>query len=402
MLFKIIFNSMEKHYSKYSITDKNTRGKLHYEDQSSYRTVFERDYDRVIRSNAFRRLQYKTQVLVNHAGDHFRNRMTHSLETASMARSLASNLNVNVKLAETIALCHDLGHSPFGHAGEEELKKCMLPYGDFCHNAHAIKILTQIESPYYEFNGLNLSWEILEGIAKHNGPIVLSQTATKTIAKSIEDYDKTHDLNLNKYPSIESQISSLADDISYSAHDMEDGIRANLFDINKLVDGVELISKMAKKIKNKYPDIENLKFLYEINRKMTEFLFEDVLTTTKNNLEKYRIDSIQDVMNLDRSVASFSDDVIRQLVDLKKFLMTNIYKHQNVYLVSAKCKMIIKKLFDLYMNDTKCLPVNWQIKIEDDSDLTKAIIVCDYIACMTDRYAIDMYQSFYNLNFRNL
>ena len=386
----------DSNYASYSITPRNTKGKLYNEELSSYRTVFERDYDRVIRSNTFRRLQYKTQVLVNHAGDHFRNRMTHSLETASMARSLASNLNVNVKLAETIALCHDLGHSPFGHAGEEELKKCMLPYGDFCHNAHAIKILTQIESPYHGFSGMNLSWEVLEGIAKHNGPI-----ASK-IPKPIADYDKVHNLDLSKYPSIESQISSLADDISYSAHDMEDGIRANLFDINKLVDQVEIISEIAKKIKTKYIDIENLKFLYEINRRMTEFLFEDVLKTTKDNLTKYNITSVEDVMNIDKPLASFSENVEKQLADLKKFLMANIYKHQTVYLVSAKCKMIIRKLFDLYINDPKCLPLNWQKKIDDDSDLTRATIVCDYIACMTDRYAIDMYQSFYNLNFKNL
>jgi dGTPase len=383
-------------YASYSITPQNTKGKLHNEDLSSYRTVFERDYDRVIRSNTFRRLQYKTQVLVNHAGDHFRNRMTHSLETASMARSLASNLNVNVKLAETIALCHDLGHSPFGHAGEDELKKCMLPYADFCHNAHAIKILTQIESPYHGFSGLNLSWEVLEGIAKHNGPIVLN------IPKPIADYDKIHNLDLAKYPSIESQISSLADDISYSAHDMEDGIRANLFDINKLIDEVEIISEIAKKIKTKYLDVENLKFLYEINRRMTEFLFEDVLKTTKANIVKYNISSVEDIMNLDKPLASFSERVEKQLAELKKFLMANIYKHQTVYLVSAKCKMIIRKLFDLYMNDPKCLPLNWQKKIDNNSDLTRATIVCDYIACMTDRYAIDMYQSFYNLNFKNL
>jgi len=386
----------DSNYASYSITPRNTKGKLYNEELSSYRNVFERDYDRVIRSNTFRRLQYKTQVLVNHAGDHFRNRMTHSLETASMARSLASNLNVNVKLAETIALCHDLGHSPFGHAGEDELKKCMLPYGDFCHNAHAIKILTQIESPYHGFSGLNLSWEVLEGIAKHNGPITLN------IPKPIADYDKIHNLNLSKYPSIESQISSLADDISYSAHDMEDGIRANLFDINKLVDEVEIISEIVKKIKTKYLDVENLKFLYEINRRMTEFLFEDVLKTTKDNLTKYNITSVEDVMNIDKPLASFSRSVEKQLADLKKFLMANIYKHQTVYLVSAKCKMIIRKLFDLYINDPKCLPLEWQKKIDDNSDLTRATIVCDYIACMTDRYAIDMYQSFYNLNFKNL
>jgi dGTPase len=284
--------------------------------------------------------------------------MTHSLETASMARSLANNLNINVKLAETISLCHDLGHSPFGHAGEDELKRCMLPYGDFCHNAHAIKILTQIESPYQGFDGLNLSWEILEGITKHNGPIIPCDK--KILAKPIEEYNKIHNLALNKYPSLESQISSLADDISYSAHDMEDGLRASLFDIKKLINEVGIISDIVKKIKTKYQEDEKLKFLYEINRSMTEILFEDVLTTTKDNLKKYKINSVDGVANLDKTLASFSEKTQTQLDELKKFLMKHIYKHHNVYLVSAKSKMILRKLFELYMNDPKCLLPNWQ------------------------------------------
>lgn len=379
--------------ASYACIPSNTKGRLHKEIKTPYRNEFQRDKDRIIHSNAFRRLEYKTQVFVNHEGDHYRNRLTHSIEVASVARSLASALDLSEDLAECVALAHDLGHTPFGHAGEDALDECMKEFGGFCHNAHSIKLLTSLEQRYAAYDGLNLTWEVLDGIAKHNGPLV------KDIPEAIVQYNSLHDLKLNEHSSAEAQVAALADDIAYHGHDLEDGIRAGLFTIDALEE-LDFIHEFVGAVRKKFPNLPAGKMIYEVIRHLTHHFIDDLLFMTHTNIKKHGIESEEDVRKLGSTLVEFSDDVLKQIVSIKDFLMRHVYRNHRVTVVSFKCKHVVKKLFELYMNNQQCMPPEWQLRIKAQKE-TKPRIISDYIAGMTDRYAIKEYQNFYNLAFSN-
>ncbi len=372
--------------ASFAVDEEKSRGRLFREtyDDSKYRSVFGRDRDRIINSSAFRRLQYKTQVFVNHEGDHYRTRLTHSLEVAQIARWIAGALKVNKDLAEIVSLAHDLGHTPFGHAGEDILNEKMQDFGGFSHNAHTLKIITKIETRFIEFEGLNLSWEMLEGVVKHNGPIA----DESRVHAYITDYNSRHDLDLKNFPSIESQISAIADDIAYNNHDIEDGLRAELFTVEELF-SLPLVGKIYQEILAKYPKIKRELLVGEAKKLLTLAMVIDVIQTTKSNIEENKILSEKDVRQCKKFLVKFSDEMEKTHQALKKFLMQNMYRHSTVNRMTANAKKIISGLFDYYMSSPSCLPderAELAIKISDQKTL--AILISDYIAGMTDRYAI--------------
>ena len=372
----------------------NTRGRLYPEIATPYRNEFQRDKDRIIHSNAFRRLEYKTQVFVNHEGDHYRNRLTHSIEVSSLARSISTALGLCADLSETISLAHDMGHTPFGHAGEVVLDECMANYGGFCHNAHSIKLLTKLEQRYAAYDGLNLSWEVLEGIAKHNGPL------TSDIPEAIMLYNKEYDLDLGRYSSAEAQVSSLSDDIAYQGHDIEDAIRADLITLKDLEE-IEFLRDYIAIVKNKYPSLHLNKLVYELVRYLNHYFVDDLLAITRRNIERNKIKSSEDIRALGNHIVEFSHEASGRLVMIKKFLFEKVYHHEKVAVMTFKAKQVIHKLFELYMNSPECMPLEWFHLVKELDDTGKAKHVSDYIAGMTDRYAIREYQSFCNLKFDN-
>ncbi len=376
----------------YAVDEEKSRGRLYGEnyDDSKYRSTFGRDRDRIINSSAFRRLQYKTQVFVNHQGDHYRTRLTHSLEVAQIARWIAGALRVNKDLAEIVSLAHDLGHPPFGHAGEDVLNEKMKNFGGFSHNAHTLKIITKLETRFIEFEGLNLSWEMLEGVVKHNGPIL----DEAKLHSYIREYNKKHDLDLKNFPSIESQISAIADDIAYNNHDLEDGLRAQLFSVEEVF-SLPLIGKIYQEILAKYPNIKREMLVGEAKKRITLEMVLDVINQTQKNLIENKINNENDVRKAGKSLVYFSDGMEEIHQNLKKFLMKNMYRHKTVNEMTENAKKVISGLFDFYMNSPKLLPDDYAAeaaKVLEKKDL--AILVSDYIAGMTDRFAIKEFESF--------
>jgi dGTPase len=392
--------------AEYSTDEKNSKGKHYLEnfEDTKYHSVFDRDRDRVINSAAFRRLQYKTQVFVNHQGDHFRTRLTHSLEVAQIAIIIAKAMNLNQDLAEIISLCHDLGHPPFGHAGESAINKKMLQYSGnqigFCHNANTLKILTETENRFIGFCGLNLSWEVLEGVVKHNGKFNLTEKKLSKNKENIADfiltYNKKFDLELDKNPSLEAQISAISDDIAYNNHDIEDGIRADLFKIEDVFD-LPIIGKIYQNLIEKYPSISREIITSEAKRKLTSLMIDDVVENSKINLKKNNISSIEDVKNHDDFLISFSLEMQKVNQEIKNFLYQKMYRHEKVNKMSQNAEIIIDKLFDNYISNLENLPfeqINLAKKISfKNADENQLIIfICDYISCMTDRFAIKEFE----------
>lgn len=380
-------------FANFASWPSKTRGRLYPEIPTLYRNEFQRDKDRIIHSNAFRRLEYKTQVFVNHEGDHYRNRLTHSIEVASLARSIAGALNLSEDLAECIALAHDLGHTPFGHAGEEALNSCMEEYGGFCHNAHAIKLLTELERRYAAYDGLNLTWEVLDGIAKHNGPL------TEGIPEAIMNYNRENDLELHTFSSAEAQVAALSDDIAYHGHDIEDGMRAGLFSLEELSE-LDFMYHYIKQVQDKFPKTSRNRVIYEVVRSFNHDMINDLLHTTRNNIKEYAIETPNDVRMLQKPLVEFSDEGFAKIGMIKQFLFSKVYRHQRVLIVTLKCKQVVQKLFEVYMNNPDCMPNEWKESV-NTSKYTKERIIADYIAGMTDRYAIKEFQVFYNLTFSN-
>lgn len=373
--------------AKFAVDETKSRGRLHHEvyDDSKFRSVFGRDRDRIINSSAFRRLQYKTQVFVNHEGDHYRTRLTHSLEVAQIARWIAGALKVNKDLAEIVSLAHDLGHTPFGHAGEDALHDKMKDFGGFSHNAHTLKIITKLETRFIEFEGLNLSWEMLEGVVKHNGPVL---TPHAYIAR----YNKEYDLDLKNFPSLEAQISAISDDIAYNNHDIEDGLRAALFEIEELF-SLPVIGKIYQEILAKYPKIKREMLVGEAKKRMTLAMVTDVIAQTQKNLSDNKIDSEKSIREAGKLLVNFPPEMESAHQALKKFLMQNMYRHSTVNRMTASAKKIVSGLFDFYMNSPICLPdkhAEIAVNLSDKKDL--AILISDYIAGMTDRYAIKEFE----------
>ncbi|MEK6734469.1 MAG: deoxyguanosinetriphosphate triphosphohydrolase [Pseudomonadota bacterium] len=367
--------------ASYACNPNNSRGRLYKEtSELEFISSFELDRTRIIESTAFRRLEHKTQVFISSKGDHYRNRLTHSIEAAQIARIICKALNLSSDLAENLTLAHDIGHTPFGHAGEAALSEMLGSYNlSFDHNSHAIKLLTEIEQKHPFFKGLNLTWEFLSGIAKHNGPI-LNPSQTNS------DYSKKHDLELEKYPSLEAQVSSISDDIAYNNHDIDDGFRAGIITINDLK-SINLLKKTIEQVSREFPNAEDYKIIHESVQRIKNQMIIDAINTTKHNLKSYSIHTCDDVYNSNRPIVQFSDSMERYHQEIKSFLKSNFYYHSSVIEMTNKAKNIIRFLFSFYMENTRSLPASWQENLTNTSEKEKAIIISDYIACMSDRYA---------------
>ncbi len=376
-------------FPNFASNPENSKGRFHTEEDCQFRSIYGRDRDRIINSTAFRRLQYKTQVFVNHEGDHYRTRLTHSLEVAQIARWIASGLGCNKDLAEVVSLAHDLGHTPFGHAGEDALNEKMKDFGNFSHNAHALKLITKLEHLYLDFDGLNLSWEMLEGVVKHNGPIKDISKAHHYIQEYNQNLSSWHDLDLSRQPSIEAQISGISDDIAYNNHDIEDGLRAELFSIEELLD-LPFVGAKFREVLAKAPKARRELLVSEAKRKIVNDMVLDVISTTKNNIKKFQIDTCEDVRNCQQFLVQFSEPMEIAHQSLKKFLKENMYRHHKVNRMTASAHRIVGSLFDFFIQNPTCLPEHHQISSTDKRE--QAINVSDYIAGMTDRFAIKEYQ----------
>ncbi len=361
---------------------KSSRGRLFYENKSTKRSAFQRDRDRIIHSAAFRRLKHKSQVFVEHEGDHFRTRLTHSIEVGQIARSISAVLGLNVDLSESIALAHDLGHTPFGHTGEEALNDCMEPYGGFEHNAQALKVVTKIEKSYADFDGLNLSWESLEGIVKHNGP------AKKSANYYLKEYNEIHNLNLDTFAGPEAQVAAIADDIAYNNHDLSDGLNAGLFEMEELL-ALPLISDCIQEVDKLYPGLEKKRRQHEALRRAFSSMVDDVITESRKFLEGFSEKEADDIRNFSHPVIRFSDNLLSDLQVIRQFLFERMYRHWTVRRMRLKVAKLTTNLFEIFMSEPQLLPPDWFKSIESLNDRTStARTVADYIAGMTDRFAL--------------
>ena len=373
-------------------------GRRFPEPPSRTRTPFARDRDRIIHTSAFRRLKEKTQVFVAHEGDHFRTRLTHSLEVSQIARSIAHALGLNDDLAETIALAHDLGHPPFGHAGEDELHQCMAPYGGFDHNVQTFRVVTELEHRYPDFQGLNLTWETLEGLVKHNGPVLdrLGEPAWRPIA----EFNAGYDLRLGTFASAEAQVAALADDIAYNNHDVDDGLEAGLFRLEELTH-VPLIGPILRALQLERPEMDPRLTRLEAVRRMIGHMVDDVLGQTLGNAERYRVVTGEDVRALPQALVAFSPDLAEDLGRLRQFLHQRMYRHYRVNRTRSHARRILAEMFKLFLAEPEVLPTEWYDRAYECDTVGRARLVCDYIAGMTDRFAIEEHKRLFNLEIWN-
>ncbi len=371
----------------YASKPEDSRGRLFAEPESPSRSVFQRDRDRIIHSTAFRRLQYKTQVFVYHEGDHYRTRLTHSLEVAQIARSISRALGLNEDLAEALALAHDLGHTPFGHAGEDALDAVMAPFGGFSHNDQTLRVLTRLERRYAAFDGLNLTWETLEGTVKHNGPLV-DTAASKPLPETIADYVTRHDLELATWPSAEAQVAALSDDIAYNNHDIDDGLRAGLFRLADLAE-VPIAGPVVAEVRQLYPDLDESHLIHEAIRRLIDRMVGDLVAETRRRLAAAGAASAAEIRRLGVPVVAFSDAMAAHDRALKSFLFEHMYRHYRVNRMASKARRIVGDLFTLLVAEPQCLPGEWRQQAEAPSSRATARVVADYIAGMTDRFALD-------------
>jgi len=376
---------MESSLKSFASDPLKSKGRLYPTERAKFRNDFQRDLNRITRSASFRRLEYKTQVFVNDKGDHYRTRLTHSIEVSQIGQSIASALGLSVDLTEVICLSHDLGHPPFGHAGEEVLDQKMSLHGGFDHNANSLKLVTEQEERYFDFDGLNLTWESLEGIVKHNGPLIGKYSKGKKVSKIILDFNDKFDLHLDKFASLEAQVAAIADDIAYNAHDLEDGMRAGLFTIND-IRNAGFMNNILDEVEERANGAEIQRVIHEILRRVTDQLVDDVIGNSLNNIRNLKIMSIDDVSNAGQTIVSFTSKKTEFINSLKKFLFENMYKHSYVNRMTYRGRKIVSELFDVYLKNVECIPANWQSKIREKSDLH--LVVCDYIAGMTDRFAV--------------
>ena len=380
----------------YACAPDSSRGRVHAEPESPTRSVYQRDRDRVIHSGAFRRLKHKTQVFVYHEGDYYRTRLTHSLEVAQIARSLARSLRLDEDLAEALALAHDLGHTPFGHAGEEALDEMMAPHGGFDHNGQTLRIITSLEARYAEFDGLNLTWETLEGIAKHNGPLTGAGSDGEALPWALVEYTSGHDLGLDTWPGVEAQVAALSDDIAYHSHDVDDGLRAGLFDVAALAD-VPILGPIIRDVQSRYPDLETSRLIHETGRRLINTMVNDLLTETSARLRDADPKSSDDVRNFGAPLVGFSEPLDRDNKALKEFLFERMYRHYRVNRMTSKARRVVADLFTLYVDEPECLPAEWRIGAEQLDRTLRARRVADYIAGMTDRFALDEHRRLFDL-----
>ena len=376
--------------ANYACTPSDSRGRLYPEAESGHRSCFQRDRDRIIHASSFRRLKHKTQVFVEHEGDYFRTRLTHSIEVAQVARTIARALGANEDLTEAIALAHDLGHTPFGHTGEDALCDLMAPYGGFDHNAQAIRIVTNLERHYADFDGLNLTWESLEGIAKHNGPVAAPYPW------ALAEYNARHDLELTTYASLEAQIAAIADDIAYNHHDLHDGLRAGLFEVADIM-ALPLVGPCFGEVDTAYPDVDPTRRRHEALRRFFGVLVEDVIAYATTALGALDPASPQDIRHAGRAMVRFSDQVFADLKEVRAFLFTRMYRAPRVVETRAIVTDVVNDLFPHMMAHPDQLPRQWQAEVRAaQDDTTLARLVCDYIAGMTDRFALQTHRRIFN------
>eukprot|EP01037_Dinobryon_pediforme_P006562 gene6562-6631_t len=377
-----------------------SRGRFKMEPASPTRSEFRRDCDRIIHSSAFRRLAYKTQVFVQNEGDHYRTRLTHSIEVSQIARALARGLGLDDDLAETLALAHDLGHTPFGHTGEDALSACLKDFGGFDHNAHALRIVTELEHRYATFNGLNLTWETLEGLVKHNGPLLDASGAPlsphKTVAAAILEFDRQYPLDLSSHASLEAQCAALADDIAYNTHDIDDGLRAGLFSLDDLRQ-VPLLHELLEEIAQLHPGLSTARAIHELGRRVITRFVEDALTESKRRIARKAPQNVDEVRQAGETLIGFSTEFVAADKDIKGFLYPKMYRHERVMRIRAKAEHVLRQLFVLYMNSPEHLPAEWIKSEANEAEL--AAIVGDYIAGMTDRFALREYQRHFDLSY---
>ncbi|NDV01562.1 deoxyguanosinetriphosphate triphosphohydrolase [Pseudoroseicyclus tamaricis] len=370
----------------YATNPAESRGRLHAEEESRYRSPFQRDRDRIIHASAFRRLKHKTQVFIEHEGDYFRTRLTHSIEVAQVARTIAAALGLNTELAEAVALAHDLGHPPFGHTGEEALDALMAPYGGFDHNAQALRIVTHLERHYAEWDGLNLTWETLEGIAKHNGPVL------PPLPWALEAYERLQSLELSTHASAEAQAAALSDDIAYSHHDLHDGLRAELFSTDELAE-LPVLRECFAEVDKTYPDLNYYRRRHEALRRFFGILVEDVIDLALKTLGDLSPQNVAEVRHAGKMVVRFSEPLWQDLKVIRTFLFHRMYRAPAVVEMREQVTQVVEELFPLYMAAPENLPRQWRKDVaEAEGDTALARIVCDYIAGMTDRFAIQEHQ----------
>ena len=368
-----------------STNQETSKGRLYKENYSQTRSEFQRDRDRILHSAAFRRLKHKTQVFVSNEGDHYSTRLTHSLEVSQIARSISKIFNLNEDLTETLSLSHDIGHPPFGHAGEDALSECMVSHEGFDHNDQAIRIVHLLEKKYFDFEGLNLTWETLEGLVKHNGPM------TKDVPKTIEALDKEFDLKLNEFSSIEAQIASIADDIAYNNHDLDDGLRAGFFSYDDLAE-LPMIGEIIKNFPKNYNSYDMQRINNEITRKSTSIMITDVINTISEKVKKSKVRCNEDVRLNNEKIADFSDKTKEEVKYIRSFLSMKMYNHDKVKAMTSNAHQIISSLFKLFIEQDEKFIKEHMKKIISDEDKPRA--VCDFIAGMTDNYAQNFYNKF--------
>lgn len=367
-----------KFLAGYAMKSHESKGRAYKEKEHPYRSIYQRDRDRIIHCAAFRRLEYKTQVFVNHEGDYYRTRLTHTLEVSQIARTIAFALRLNADLVEAIALAHDLGHTPFGHSGEDALNEIMKHSGGFNHNLQGLRVVDLLEEKYPEFPGLNLSWEVREGIVKHSS--------------AFDRMVKLKEFNPEEMPTLETQVVDIADEIAYDNHDLDDGITSGLIkkeDMEKLT----IWNDINKRIAAKYKNIDEEKKKFQIIKSLIDIQVTDLILETERTIRKLRLNSWQEVKKIDKKIVSFSKDMIKLRIPLRHFLMENLYQHYRVVRMSHKAKRFIKELFRIYIEQPQQLPAHIQKRIKTDG---MERVVCDYIAGMTDRYALDEYKKLFD------
>ncbi|WP_075216731.1 deoxyguanosinetriphosphate triphosphohydrolase [Mongoliimonas terrestris] len=385
----------------YAVDPAASRGRLQAEPASPTRTPFQRDRDRIIHSTAFRRLKHKTQVFVYHEGDHFRTRLTHTIEVAQIARALARALRLDEDLAEALALAHDLGHTPFGHTGEDALDACLEDHGGFDHNAQSLRIVTLLENHYAAFDGLNLSWETLEGLVKHNGPMVdaaghpVARYASKGLPLALTSYPAWRGLDLHTWPSLEAQVAAIADDIAYDAHDLDDGLRAGLFDVPDLAD-MPLIGDFLAEIARRYPNLDRNRTIHELTRRLITAMVEDVIAVSFDNLKEIAPRSADEVRAAGRVIATFSPSIAAVDKAIKAFLFPHVYRHPDVVRVRARADFILRDLYAHFVARPETLPDEWCQDLPRLDAATLARRVGDYIAGMTDRFAVQEHRRWFD------
>jgi dGTPase len=372
----------------YAVDPATSRGRLMPEPPSPSRSPYARDRDRILHAMAFRRLNYKTQVFIYHEGDHYRSRLTHSLEVAQIARAIARTLRVDEDLTEALALAHDLGHPPFGHAGERALDAAMSGAGGFDHNAQSLRVVTALENKYARFDGLNLAWETLEGLVKHNGPLTGPHAAKpgKAVPESILGYCARQDLELATYPSVEAQAAALADDIAYNNHDIDDGFRAGLFSFAELAE-VPIAGRALAEVKAAYPGIDGTRLLYEAIRRLIGAMIEDAVAEAERRLASLEPRSANDVRHAAAAMVAFSEAMQRELDQLRAFLTARVYRHPRIGRIMGEAEGVVRDLFKRYSDDPAALPPEWR-ELAPREPSAYARHIADFIAGMTDRFAL--------------